>query len=218
MNEALPLEDLIALLRARAADPDRRTTSRPTASGARVRTMDLGDLLAMVGGAAGRLERETSAPAPIVLPAPADPVHAEAIEAQIGVALPSALRRVYMAVADGGFGPGEGILPLSEVARQYQALRAPGVLPRGREWPVGMLPLVAMEPGWDCVDAATGRVIAWDPDELDDRSSQAAFDRSFRVMRPSVEAWLTAWVDSRTQAEVMDAQMRTMREAGTRWA
>ena len=89
-------------------------------------------------------------------------------------------------------------------------------MPRGRSWPDGLLPLVAMDPGWDCVEAATGRVVAWDPDELSERSSEAVFARSFRVIHPSVEAWLTDWVGSRTQAEVMEAQRRTMREDGGR--
>jgi hypothetical protein len=166
--------------------------------------------------AAQGFDRQMTTPAPGILPAPADAAHVAAVEARMGVRLPFALRRVYGDVADGGFGPGEGLLPLAEVARQYEALRASGAMPRGRSWPDGMLPLVSMDPGWDCVEAATGRVIAWDPDELAERSGEAVFARSFRVIRPSVEAWLTDWVGSRTQAEVMDAQMHAMREDGGR--
>ena len=41
-----------------------------------------------------------------------------------------------------------------------------------------------MDPGWDCVEAATGRVIAWDPEDLSERSSEAVFARSFREIHP----------------------------------
>lgn len=65
-----------------------------------------------------------------------------------------------------------------------------------------------MDPGWDCVEAATGRVIAWDPEELTERSSETRFQRSFRDIAPTVEAWLTEWVGSKSQAEKMAEQMR----------
>ena len=38
-------------------------------------------------------------------------------EADLGVTLPIALRRVPTEVADGGFGPGPGLLPLTDVSR-----------------------------------------------------------------------------------------------------
>ena len=37
---------------------------------------------------------------------------------------------------------------------------------------------------------------------------------AFREIQPSVEAWLTDWVGSRTQAEVYELEMRTMRANG----
>ncbi|MEW6224842.1 MAG: SMI1/KNR4 family protein [Chloroflexota bacterium] len=224
MTETLDLDTLIERLRARAADPERRTSSRPSRLFAAARTMDLGGLLQMgrslaselgrvvAANQAGRvdeagyerareLEREMSTPAPMVLPAPAGVASIAAAEAALGVTLPPALRRVYAEVADGGFGPGEGILPLAEVVRAWRELRAPGSMPRGRAWPDGLLPLVEMSPGFDCVDAATGRIVAWDPEELTERSSEERFRRSFRELFPSVEAWLADWVGSKTQAE-----------------
>ena len=247
MTAAPDLDALIPRLRARAADPERRTDVRPTELGATVRTLDLGGLLSMGADLAsslrgvvaanqeGRidpaghtraleLERSMTTPAPSVLPGPASDATVAQAEAALGVALPTALRRVYAEVADGGFGPGAGILPLSEVVAAYRDLgRADGRLPRNRTWPAGLLPLVEMDPGFDCCEAATGRIIAWDPEELAEHSSEDRFRRSFREVFASVEAWLGEWVDSRTQAEQTadlmahvlsdDVQVRMAREA-----
>jgi hypothetical protein len=230
MTQALPLDELIVRLSARAVDPERRTSTRPSELTAGVRTLDLGGLLSMgrslsdslrgvvAANRAGHVDAAASArakaletamatPAASVLPGPADDAWIASAERALGVRLPSALRRVYAEVADGGFGPGEGVLPLSAVVAQYEELRSPGMMPDGRTWPVGLLPLVSMDPGWDCVDAASGAVIAWDPEDLAERSSQAVFARSFREIFPSVEAWLTDWVTSKTQAEAQAEMM-----------
>ena len=202
-----------------------------------IRTLDLGGLLSMGRSLASQLrgvvaanqagtvdeaghaaaleiERQMTTPAPSVLPAPADDAAFAATEAALGVRLPPALRRVYAEVADGGFGPGEGILPLSQLVRQHAELRSPGMMPEDRVWPRELLPVVSMDPGWDCVEASTGRVVAWDPEELDERVSDRVWSRAFREIHPSVEAWLTDWVGSRTQQELHEIQMRTMRESG----
>jgi len=42
---------------------------------------------------------------------------------------------------------------------QYRELRSAGLMPRDRRWPVGLLPVVEIDPGWDCVDAATGELL-----------------------------------------------------------
>ena len=165
-----------------------------------------------------------STPAPSVLPGPAAETVVARAEADLGVTLPIALRRVYAEVADGGFGPGPGLLPLTDVVAEYRELGRPGGrLPRGRSWPAGLLPLVERDPGFDCCEAATGRIIAWDPEELTEHASEERFRRSFREVSPSVEAWLGDWVGSKTQAEqtadlmarVMsnDAQVQMAREA-----
>lgn len=249
MSDAPDLDELIERLRVRAADPDRRTSSPPSRFMAGVRTLDLGGLAAMTrqlaadlgrvvsanqqgrvdptGHAKARdLEHEMTTAAPSILPAPAGEASIAAAEAALGVTLPPVLRRVYSEVADGGFGPGEGILPLSEVVRTYRELRDPGQMPRGRSWPDAMLPLVELSPGWECVDATTGRVIEWDPEDLAEHSSEERFRRSFRERFPSVETWLGDWVGSRTAAEERaalmaqhmssDAQVRMAREARAR--
>jgi hypothetical protein len=237
MTEPMSLDELLPRLRDRAADPERRTSSRPSQMMAGIRTMDLGGLLSMGRSLASQLrgvvaanqagtvdqaghaaaldiERQMTTPASSVLPGPADDAAIAAAEAALGVRLPTALRRVYAEVADGGFGPGEGILPLSQLVRQHAELRSPGMMPEDRAWPPELLPIVSMDPGWDCVEATTGRVIAWDPEELGERVSDREWTRAFRELQPSVEAWLTDWVGSKTQQELHEIQMRTMRESG----
>jgi hypothetical protein len=225
------MDDLIGRLRARAADAERRTDVRVSQFDNTVRTLDLGSLFRMGRSVGGDLKRVVAAnqagqvdlrglrranaigqamatPVARDLPSPASAADVEAAEASLGVRLPAALRRIYTEVANGGFGPGEGLLPLPRIAAQYRELRTGDQMPRGRSWPEGFLPIVPRNPGWDCVEAATGRVIAWDPEELTERSSEARFQRSFSEIAPSVEAWLGEWVGSRTQAEEMQEQLR----------
>jgi len=241
------IDELIPRLRARASDPERRTDVRKSELTATLGTLDLGGLLSMgrsigaglrnvvAANQAGRVDpaghalaqdigRAMSTPAPSVLPAPATEATVADAERALGVGLPTSLRRVYTEVADGGFGPGEGILPLAMVVSAWRELSGPdGPLPRGRTWPAALVPVVERDPGYDCVEASTGRVVAWDPEALSERSTEDRFRRSFSEAAPSVEAWLGAWVESKTQAEQMQelmarsmggaAQVRMAREA-----
>ncbi|HKG57813.1 MAG TPA: SMI1/KNR4 family protein, partial [Candidatus Limnocylindrales bacterium] len=225
------MDDLIARLRARAADAERRTDVRPSQFSSTVRGLDLGSLMTMGRSLAADLGRVVAAnqegrvdgpgfaralgieqamntPAQRDLPPPATADALDAAEVALGVRLPDGLRRVYVEVADGGFGPGEGIVPLARLVARYRELRTNDEMPRGRSWPEGLLPVVSMDPGWDCVEAGTGRVVSWDPEELTERSSEERFRRSFSELAPSVEAWLEAWVGSKTQAEQMAEQMQ----------
>ncbi|MCM2422348.1 SMI1/KNR4 family protein [Streptomyces sp. RKAG293] len=84
------------------------------------------------------------------LPLPATPVAVEEAESVIGFPLPPLLRRLYLEVANGGFGPGEGILGVrggasqgdwSELAEIYRD----GPDPSGRI-PAGVVPVY----DWGC--------------------------------------------------------------------
>lgn len=247
MSEPQPtIDDLIPRLRERAADPARRTTHRPTQFSRDVGGLGLGGMLSLgrslaadlgrvvganqTGGVdalgAARAEdvhRAMTTPADRDLPLPADEATLGAAEAALGVRFPNALRRAYAEVADGGFGPGEGLLPVREIVRAWEELTRPGALPRGRTWPAGLIPAGRVDPGYECVEATTGRVISWDPDGLSERSGEAAFQRSFREVAGSVESWLNAWLSERTQEEQQadlvarimhpDAQVQQAREA-----
>ena len=218
------IEELLPRLRARIADPARRTDVRPNELMAGIGALDLGGLLSMAGGLADALRgvvaanqagtvdaaglaradelgRQMATPVEVALRAPAPAEEVERVERAAGVALPAALRRVYLEVADGGFGPAGGIEPLDGVLSAYRGLLAGGELPRDRSWPAGLLPVVARDPGWDCVEASTGRVIAWDPEDLTERASEERFRRSFGEAFLSVEAWLADWLGGETMEE-----------------
>jgi hypothetical protein len=219
------LDQLIAGLKARAADPDRRADVIVDSFSASVRTMDLGSLLGMGRSVAGGLNQllgeirttgmpsaesrpaadEIAAamrtPAKPTLPAPATSAAVEAAERELGGALPIVLRRAYLEVADGGFGPGAGLIPLAAAMATYRSYIAESPGPRRSTWPRGVLPVTEREPGHNCVEVPTGRVLDWDPEDLREHSNDAAWQRTFSEVAPSVEAWLTTWVGSRTQAE-----------------
>jgi hypothetical protein len=221
------LDRLIGDLKVRAADPQRRADVIVDAFSASARTMDLGSLLGTGRSVAGSLDqllgeiRTTGMPSPQsrataddiaaamgtpanpTLPAPATPGEIEAVEAELGGRLPTVLRRAYLEVADGGFGPGAGLLPLSASLAIYRDYRGESPGPHRSSWPAGLLPLTEREPGHYCVEIPGGRILDWDPEDLREHANEAAWQRTFSEVAPTVEAWLAAWVGSRTQAEEM---------------
>lgn len=157
---------LLAQLRDLAADPERRTDHRPSVFESSVQSMSLGelfsagrslfgDLMKVVAtnqaglppepqtlGRAEQIEREMTAPAP------SSPLRQTSIagvreaEHALGVAFPPFLVRIYAEIADGGFGPGGGLLPLEALVSETRDLRSGEQLPRGRTWPLAYVPLV----------------------------------------------------------------------------
>jgi SMI1 / KNR4 family (SUKH-1) len=239
------LDDLIARLRERAADPKRRTDAPQGVSfsgpGGTVST-EFGDLETMLGAAGygggfggigslfadlGRVVAANQAGRPIdadivakvdAMSAATAPEHTadlppsvpgpalEAAEARLGFALPPALRRVYGEVANGGFGPGEGLLPIERAVRVYVEKTTE---PWGSRmvWPPELLPIQDVDPGLVAIDVRTGRIVDWDPEELTERSGDRAWKASFTEIASSLEAWLEAWVSSRPQHEVLQEQL-----------
>jgi len=192
-----------------------------------VSTLDLGGLMGMLGSVSGSLKRVVAAnqageptdpdlsaqteqlgaamgtPVQTTLPPPADEALLARAESALGASLPPFLRRVYAEVADGGFGPGVGLLGLDAATAAHARMRTGAELPRGRAWPDGLVPVVERDSGFYCVDTTTaaGPVVDWDPEELGEFSGEAAFARSFSEEAASVEAWLGTWVGGKTQAE-----------------
>ena len=231
----MALDDLIARLQRRAADPDRRVDVRQNVFSAQVTSMNLGSLLGMLGGAAADLKRvvadnqagkvnpdlvakadriaaDMSTPVETSLPPRATPTTLDQVETDLGFPLPPFLRRVYLEVADGGFGPGGGLMRIADAAAAYARMQTGAELPRGMAWPERLLPIREVDPGFDCVDASSpaGRVVAWDPEDLREFSGEKAWNRSFSEIAPSVEAWLEEWVGGQTQAEKDRDFMRQM--------
>ena len=230
-DDATTLDALIERLRARALDAERRADVIVDAFSASVRTMSLGSLLGAArstaldldrvvreiqgGGGPGaasharaeEIRQAMSTPAVPELPAVATEAAISRAEATLGGTLPPVIRRAYLEIADGGFGPGAGMLGIDAAVATYRDLRRESPGPRGSEWPAGMLPLVEMNPGWDCLDVPSGKIVGWDPEDLRERSGEVTWRRSFRDLAPSAQAWLTTWVGSRTQAERTAALM-----------
>jgi hypothetical protein len=215
-------DTLVARLREQAADPKRRTDTLPDLLSERVRGMSLDELRLNVESIAGDLSRlvssiqsgtpidaelhekaetvaaDMSAPAERTLPAPATTAALDQAEAQLGLPLPALLRRLYLDVADGGFGPEGGLLSAADMASAYLELRAgsPSEV-EDDEWPKGLLPLVAVEAGHACLDAKTGRMHESDFDEVEgEEQDEVAFGLVFREIAPSLEVWLTTWLDA----------------------
>jgi hypothetical protein len=80
-------------------------------------------------------------------------------ERRLGFALPPPLRQLYTVVADGGFGPGSGLMSLHDVVATYHALTESAPGRRGQQWPVHLLPITHTDPGHDCLDLNSGEVI-----------------------------------------------------------
>ena len=226
---------LIEQLQARAADPARRTELRPSRFEAGIQSLSLGGLFSfgvsiadslrrvVSSNQAGRmpdrdvlataegLERDMTTPAPAADLTSTTAAAVVAAERSLGLRFPPFLARLYGEVADGGFGPGSGLLSLRQLVRETVELRRGDVLPRNRTWPASLVPIVDRDPGWFCADVETGAVIEWDPEDLEERSGEARFKRSFTEIAPSLEAWLAKWLRK------MDAADRKP-SAEERWA
>ena len=220
--------ELIDRLRERAADEDRRVDGAPSVFTANVQTMSLGsmfDQLRELTGALGRVvqanregrvdpdlvaraeqiheDMTTRAPLPGV--APATELGVAQAEATLGFALPAPLRQVYLEVGDGGFGPGGGILSAHDAAAAWRSLTDAPAGPADQPWPRYLLPLSDRNPGYDCIDVRSGRIVVWDPEELED-DSDASWRRPFRDDAESLAAYFEAWLGSRNPYEVAQEQ------------
>jgi hypothetical protein len=235
-TDQLDADVLLQQLRARAADPERRTDVRPSVFESSVRSMSLGEIVSAGRSVFGDLmkvvqtnqaglppdaetlrraegfDRDMTTPASAPSLTQATPDGVRAAEEALGVRLPSVLARAYVEVADGGFGPGGGLLPLEGIVRETHELRTGDLVPRNRAWPAAYLPLVHLDPGWTCVDVDTGAILDWDPEEMTERMTEARWQETFSERAPSVEAWLTNWVSSKTAAD------RNRPSAEERWA
>lgn len=203
------MDDLIARLRERVADPKRRTDAPQSMSfGGAGGTMTLS--LNTIGGLlTGRPGSTQNPNVPEALPAPASEAALQAAEARLGTPLPAPLRRVYGEVANGGFGPGGGLLSIEKAVAAYVELTREPYLPKGGLWPAGLLPISGDESGYDCVEASTGRVVGWDPEELTERSGEKAWNNSFTELAPSLEAWLGEWLDRRPAHELLQERVQS---------
>jgi len=149
------------------------------------------------------IERRLRTPDRRPLPEPATSDALAAAESRLGFALPLLLRRLYLEVANGGFGPGPGIVGISggwttdhgkSIEDLYEEMSDSTTENPRWVWPAAHVPIVDLGGSFACVDAASpdGRVVEWNPDELDGRGRDGGWSRSFRDVAPGLEAWLEA--------------------------
>jgi len=204
-------EDFVARVQHRAADPETRTDAPPSTRGRTVTVCKL----SLVGLTLGAILRGETSPTPQESPPLAPAVNDAAIadaEAALGFALPQPLRQLYAQVADGGFGPGPGILTLQQLAETYRDLTATPPGPRGQKWPAHLLPITPDDMGRDCIDINSGEMVFWDAEELAEGFSDTVWNRSFKRGEPSLAAWLERWLGSPSPEQ----RVREMMEQGMR--
>ena len=211
-------DELLARIRMRAADPGKRTgaaefegAASAAMAGMGVRRMSLGPFSAMMGsGVPGQPAMSESQPEDEDLPAPADAETLASVEAELGFALPAGLRQLY-GIADGGFGPGSGLLPVWSAVGEYREQTREPAGPQGQLWPERLLPIVDTAPGYVCLDAGSGAVIRWDAEELANGLTDADWRRSFKREAPDLAAWFEAWLGAPSEADLFEQRMMAER-------
>ncbi|MGE3691834.1 MAG: SMI1/KNR4 family protein [Novosphingobium sp.] len=124
-------------------------------------------------------------------------------EARIGRTFPEELRQLY-AIADGGFGPGEGLFTLAELVDRHFELTSAPFGPMGQEWPANLLPLFDENPVLVCLDLDSGEVVAWDPEDIEDEESEADWQRSFKREQASLAELMGDWLERPTFGEAAE--------------
>jgi len=129
------------------------------------------------------------------LPPPAPPEAMAELEAAVGHRMPPLLKRIYLEVANGGFGRWGGALSLTEFTDEPPALEAYSewVKGYGVDYPTSVVPLLTWGCAiWSLVDFSTpeGRMWGWDPNVRCLR--HALFPEDFTLAER-----LTGWLDSR---------------------
>lgn len=99
---------------------------------------------------------------------PLAPDKTERAELDLGFRLPPLLRSLYLEVADGGYGPGWGILPIDEIVEWDHRCRANGsdIVPP-RNWPEKLIRFCEWGCNfWSGIDCSSDRcaILRFDPD------------------------------------------------------
>ena len=132
-------------------------------------------------------------------------------EKAIGRPLPDEVQQLY-AIGNGGFGPGEGLMPLSAVVDRYREMTCEPYGPLGQDWPKNLLPLFDENPVLTCIDMDSGEIVAWDPEEIEDEDSKEDWQRSFKIEHPNLAALMQHWLGEETVEEMMQREMRASQD------
>jgi hypothetical protein len=166
---------------------------RQHASGARQRIYERGSPQFLAAKEQGLIERLP--PLPVATPA-----EVQEAETSLGRRLPPLLRRLYLEVGNGGFGPGYGLLGLRNGHRDDTRRTAIDLYKVRAEWwpqaPDGLFPVCH----WGCaiyslVDCSNERGLMWayDPNPV----PQEELDQALFPQDIGLEAWLERWVNGK---------------------
>ncbi|MFD8970608.1 SMI1/KNR4 family protein [Streptomyces sp. NPDC059568] len=147
------------------------------------------------------------------LPAPATPEALARAEAALGFSLPPLLAGLYLRIADGGFGPGYGLLSLDAAVTAYLDERrtdradAQGAEEEGEDddwgWPEGVFPLA----DWGCAMLACVDCRSEDEPVLLFEPNPGTVDSAWWLDSSSLAAWLAGWLDGTAWFENEDSDM-----------
>lgn len=124
-------------------------------------------------------------------------------EKRLGFGLPPTLRRIYLDVANGGFGPGYGVMGVeggftddmgNTVADLYESYRQPDPEDPSWQWPQGYLPICH----WGCVvysvvDCSRSPSPVYFAD-VSVKESGEPMETVMHLHKPSFESWLGDWL------------------------
>lgn len=147
-------------------------------------------------------------------PPVAPAVIAEA-EDKLGFKLPDLLRDIYTKVANGGFGPGYGIIGIEggmldegrSIVDTYLLFRGESTSDRYWKWPEGLLPICH----WGCnilsclgCKTPSVPVIVFDPN----LHTHRRWDDAFIYQRQTFQQWFEAWLDGVNLSKYMTKDLK----------
>lgn len=146
--------------------------------------------------------KRTDFDAASTLPVPAaSPVEIAEDERRLGFPLPRLMKRLYMEIGNGGFGPGYGLIGLTNGAKDDLGRTAPEVYLQSRSadpddpqwcWPIGLLPIChwgcAILSCIDCSDS-NFRMRIFDPNARRGSDWTDSFFEEPHVF----ESWISDW-------------------------
>jgi hypothetical protein len=158
-------------------------------TGLKVSTDPAGGMIMMRRGAGGRLGP----------PAPDEAL--DRVDRQLGVRLPEPLRQL-LGIADGGYGPGSGLLSAAEMLSLYRKLTATPQGPGGEVWPGRLLPIWRADEEIGCLDLESGAITTYDPSRMQDIHG-GYWRRSFATEHASLAELMEDWLRSPTFSDQM---------------
>ena len=132
---------------------------------------------------------------------PADEQALAVAEDELGFSLPHVVKQVYTSVANGGFGPGYGLIGIGggalddqgyDVVKAYRLYRQEDPDDPRWYWPTSLLPVChwgcAIYSCIDCTDDEA-RVVRFDPNAID-----GDWSRAYASEGHTFSSWLQAWL------------------------